>query len=316
MKKNIFLKGLLILAGLSVGHWMAQAADYPRKPITFMVAYKAGGSSDVMARQIAAAIEQSKGWKIIVRNTTGAAGGVMLSKLKRAKPDGYTLGLATAPGIYLNPVLNPKSGYGVEDFSYISSPVRIQVSMVALADHGWKNLSDMAAYAKKHGGLNFAYQGPENLRNAKKIATQYGVDFRYVPIKGESEGVAQVMGKHADAVISAGAHVKYVEAGKMTELALLTSERSLYSPDVATATEQGIKNIPNNYFTLAMPKNTPTTIVKQWSDAVKEAMQSEPVKTLAQRMRLDIANPIDGQQTEDFLIENNRQAKKEGVKVE
>lgn len=314
MKKRTLLKTALATAILGMGIFSAQAADFPKKPINLWVAYKAGGGSDTMARQVASEIEKAKGWKIVVRNVTGAGGGVMLAKLKRAKPDGYTFGLATAAGLYLGPVLNPKARYQPTDFSYIGAPIRIQLAMVALSEHGWKNLSDMADYAKKNGGLNLAFQGPAVRRDSEKIAAKYGIDIRYIPIKGEAEGIAQVMGKHADIAVSSGAHTKYVESEEMVELALFTSERSPYSPDVQTVVEQGIENIPNNYFIFAMPKGVPADIRKQWAGAVSDAMQTEAVKKLAERLRVDIANPLNGEQTEAFLVKNYQQAKAEFAK--
>ncbi|UTW11407.1 Bug family tripartite tricarboxylate transporter substrate binding protein [Marinobacterium rhizophilum] len=306
--KKIF-QTMLAAVVLGIGALAASAsyADYPTKPINLLVAYTAGGGADVFARKIVSTIEEQKGWKFVVQSATGASGSVMATKLKYAKPDGYTIGFAASGAFYLNPVINDKSRYQPGDFTHLAAPAELQMAVVSLSERGWKNLDDMAAYAKENGGLSVALQGEELKQAAETIAQHYGIELRQVPAKGGAGSIAQIMGKHIDLGIIAGAHVKYVESGDMVELGVLTNERTALSPNVMTLKEQGVDYVMRNYFQFSAPKGVSQDIAETLAQAIQDAMQSAEVRELAvERMRLDVTKPLGPNALQEFIVQTSK----------
>jgi len=287
-------------------------ADYPDKPINLYVAYKAGGSADALARQFAKTIEKQQGWKFIVNNYPGADGSVMATKLKYAKADGYTLGFSVSSSFHMNPILNEKSKYAVEDFTYVAAPAEVQLAVVALNNRGWKDLDDAAQHAKENGGLSIAAQAQDQRLAAERIAKHYGIEVQIVPTKGGAGSLAQVMGGHIDLAILAGPQVPYVKSGDMVELALLTEERSPYSPQTKTLKEHGIDWGIENYFQFTAPKGIPAELANKIFRAIEDAMQTPEMQQLAgERLRLGIERTLGPADLNAYILSTNKALKHE-----
>src|SRR5690606_29451349 len=108
-------------------------AAFPDKPITVLVAFRAGGGADTLARLIAKAIEKKRGWKLVVKNRAGAAGAVMAKAMMREKADGYTIGMSVSPVFGADPIYKTSSDFGADDFTYLGTVANNQMAVVALA---------------------------------------------------------------------------------------------------------------------------------------------------------------------------------------
>ena len=309
MFSKLITTGLLSVACLV--NATAVLAEYPTKPIKLMVAYRAGGGADSLARQLVSTIEQQQGWKFVVQNATGAEGSVMATKLKLAKPDGYTLGFAVSAAFYLNPLLNEKSRYQADDFTYIAALSKLQMAVVALAERGWQDLDAMAAFAKENGPLSIALQGQELELITDQIGKHYGIEFKKVPTKGGAGSIQQIMGQHIDLGMIAGAHVKYVESGELSELAVLTAERTEQSPETKTLRDHGIDTSMNNYFQIQGPKGMPEDVVQTLFAAIEQAVQSPEMQELiVNRMHMS-PEFLGPDELQAFILKTTEQRKAE-----
>jgi tripartite-type tricarboxylate transporter receptor subunit TctC len=276
-----------VLAGAVAAPGAPAWAAFPDKPITVLVAFRAGGGADTLARLITKAIEKKLGWKFVVKNRTGGGGSVMAKVLMHQKPDGYTIGMSVSPVFGADPVYKKKLGFGADDFTYLGTVANFQMAVVALPGKGWKTLDDAMAAAKKNGSITWASMGVE-LHNAALMAgRKYGVKVKVVPTRGGAGVMAEVLGGHVDIGWGAGIQARYVDAGKMVILASGQGDRLKQAPNKKTFRELGIPIDTGGYFLMVGPKGIPADRVKTLSEAIREATQDPDVRTLInKRLRL------------------------------
>jgi len=246
------------------------ADAFPAKSVEMLVAYKAGGLVDTIARALAQRMEENLGRPVVVVNKEGAGGALALTALKNANKDGYTIGATTASSIAFTPLIQSVS-YTVQDYQYLASTGRFQEAIVSIPDRPWKNFKELVEYSKKNPGLAFASMDPIGTKILEFIAKKEGVQWRAIPTKGGAEVMTAILGKHVDFGFSGGIHNTYCKAGKMIVLAGSGKQRLLASPDVPTLKEFGYDSIFENNFIVATPKGVPEAAVKVLSDATAKA---------------------------------------------
>ena len=277
-------------------------AEFPEKPITLHVAYRAGGGADTLARVVAQSIENSQGWTIVVKNTTGAGGGVMATKLKVAKPDGYTIGIAATSAFAMNPLLDKKPRYNAEDFTYFGTVAKSQIALVALADAPYNDLEEMAAYAKEHGALSIASMAKEFNVATDLIAKHYGIELKAVPVKGGAGSMQQLLGKHVDMGFGASVQTQYVKAGQMKVLASADGSRLKDSPEVKTLIEYGINADLEIYFQFQAPAGLPEDITQKLAAAIEQATKDPEVLSIVNdKLHLEAAY-LGPQELHDYVL--------------
>jgi tripartite-type tricarboxylate transporter receptor subunit TctC len=284
MRQSIFCRVMLV-AALFIGS-SAQAQEFPTKSITIIVPHSAGGTSDILARTIAAEASKSLKQQIVVENKGGANGTIAAKQVVSSAPDGYTLLLATASTHGINPSLYPKLPYdAVKDFKPITLLATVPNVLVvgrSLKDKV-NNVQELLAYIKSQGDkANMSSSGagtPGHLAGEMmKAATK--VQFTHVPYKGGNPAQADLVGGQVDFMFTTipGA-IGLIKAGNLKPLAVTSPQRSPALPDVPTMAEQGLPGFQAlSWHGILAPANTPDATVAILNKAFTEALQSPEVK--------------------------------------
>lgn len=259
-------------------------AGFPGKEIRFTVGYGAGGGTDAIARAVAAAMQQQQGWTTIVENIPGAGGGVMLAKLKVARPDGLTIGTTSTASVAVVDPAKGDVGYTWEDFDYIGTSMQTWNGLVALADKPFDDVKGLAEYAKKQGRATISVGSIEQEVLVDEINKQFGTNIVAVKATGAAEGMQLALGGHVDATIQGTLQVPQIKAGKMKQLASLIDRRVPYAPNSGTLKEQGINATPIDAHTMfLMPKKVDPAVKKCLLQAFGEAIRSDDYQKLMAR---------------------------------
>jgi tripartite-type tricarboxylate transporter receptor subunit TctC len=253
-------------------------ANFPTKPVRFVVGYGPGGGTDTIARSLASVIEKQQGWTVIVENMPGAGGANSAVWLKNQTPDGYVLGVNGSDAIALNPALNDV-GYTWEDFDYIGSGMQTWVGLAALVDKPFDDIAGLVEYAKEHGRATISVAGVNQEIIIKEIAEEFGVNLVSIPGAGAAEAMTSALGGHVDATTQGTLHIEQIKAGKMKLIASIIDRRVPYAPDVGTLEEQGSKAHPLVSHTVVIaPKGLSSEVGTCLREALDEAVKSAEYK--------------------------------------
>lgn len=256
------------------------AQQYPTKPIQLMVAYPAGGSTDVGARIVAAIAEKAIGQSIVVINKGGAGGQVGWTEMFRQKPDGYYLGFINLPG-FNTVIADPerKAIFGIDDFTPIINQVLDPGVIWVAAESPLKSFQDLVDAAKKSPGtLRAATTGilsDDHLAILMFEEAVQGAEFRIVHLEGGAAQMKETLGGNIDVSFdNVGSIVKQVKAGQVRALAVMDTERSKFLPDIPTTVELGYKTIVSNSTRgIAGPKGMSKDLVQKLQGIFKTAME-------------------------------------------
>jgi len=259
----------------------AYAADYPTKPITLMVPFPAGGSTDVGARIVGAIAEKDLGQPIVVVNKAGAGGQVGWTDLARQKPDGYYLGMINLPHI-LTTVLDPerKAAFKAEDIVPIISQALDPTTVSVRPDSPWKTLKDLIDEAKKKRGQIptgiVGYLQDDEI-GYLQLAEAAGIELRKVYFDGAAPAITALLGKHVDVLFCTVAdNYTQWKAGRIRMLTVMDKERAKFYPDLPTTAEVGYPTVISaSTRGMAGPKGIPEPIMKKLQEVFKKAMLSK-----------------------------------------
>jgi tripartite-type tricarboxylate transporter receptor subunit TctC len=240
-----------LLASLLVSPALAQT--YPSKPIRIVVPYAAGGTSDILARQIGPRLSDAWGQPVIVENKPGANGNVGADFVAKSAPDGYTLLLTDVGGLVISASVYPKLPFDPsKDFSPV---VMVSYSPHVLAVHPSvraSNVQELVQLAKANPGkLNFAISGIGGAPQLAGIefAQRSGVQWTYIPYKGGSDAVTAVVAGQADVLFNGMlATWPSVQGGKLKALAISSAQRLASAPQTPTVAEQGLPGFETGSF--------------------------------------------------------------------
>ncbi|WP_316149568.1 tripartite tricarboxylate transporter substrate binding protein [Cupriavidus sp. BIC8F] len=268
----------------------AQAADpWPHKPVTVIVASAAGGSADVLTRIVLTHLAKETNASFVVDNRPGAAGNIGMAQVKRAAPDGYTLGYGNINTLAINPALFTRLPYDVrQDFVPVGQMFSIYNLLVVRADSPVKNVAELLALAKKSPGkLSYAAAGTGSSGHMggellKKMA---GVDVLFIPYNGDPASLTDLAGGRLDYTITnASVAWPLIKSGKLRALAITSRERVALYPNVPTLNESGLKGYENvSWGGLVVPKGTPQPIVDKLGTALEKVLKSD-------QLRQDLSN--------------------------
>ncbi len=286
--KRIFSSGALIAlaAAATVGAAFsgtdARAQSYPTKPVTLVVPYKAGGSTETMARLLAKAMSNSLGQNVIVKTRPGGGGAVGATFVAGAPADGHTIMFTTISSLTFDPMVNKEIKYTTDSFKFPAGISEYQMAFVALPDKPFKTLAELVEYSKKNPGLNVADQGGMSRAFINYIAAKEGVKWTAIPTRGGGEMVPFLLGGKIDFAWSGGVHQKYGD--KMIVLASMLSHRLAASPDVPSVQELYGISMPGAAV-LAVPKDTPDDIVAKIEAAAKAAMDDADFTQVLEKLK-------------------------------
>lgn len=258
----------------------AAAQDYPTKPITLIVPWPAGGSTDISMRAIAESASKVLGQPIAIDNKAGGSGTVGPATMAAAsKPDGYTI--AQLPiTVFRLPLMQETPWDPAKDFSYIVHLSGYTLGVTTSAEGPFKTWQDVVDYAKqKPGKVTYATPGAGTSPHIgmEQIAGMAGIKLTPVPFKGGAETNAAVLGQHTMLQADSTGWRALVDAGKLRLLMVWTSARSSNYPDVPTLKELGYPMVYDSPFGIAGPKGMDPKIVAKLHDAFKKALDDPAV---------------------------------------
>ena len=266
-----------VLSGVAV------AQDYPTKPITLIVPWPAGGSTDIVLRVMAEVASKDLGQPIIVNNKAGGGGIVGPATMAAsAKPDGYTISQIAIPVLRL-PLMQDMSWDASKDFTYILNLTGYTFGVTTNAESQFKTWKDVVEFAKANPGkVTYGTPGSGTSLHIgmEQIATMAGIKLTQVPFKGTAESNAAVLGNHTVLQVDASGWKPLVEAGKLRLLMVWTDQRAPSFPDVPTLKELGYPLVIDSPWGLAGPKGMDPKIVARLHDAFKKAIDTPSVIAL------------------------------------
>lgn len=252
----------------------AAAQTYPERPITMIVPWSAGGTTDIVARLFAADLGEELGQPVAVVNVVGG-GGALGTKEAQEATDGYTVIMTTSGNHILTPLANDV-GYTPEDFVAIGQLSVRTLVLAVMADKPWQNLSDLQADAAANPGA-FTFGAVPNVLPYLTLASwasEAGVELLHVPQQGGAPGVNGVLGGILDMVPESMSSVQqHLLAGTMRGLAVFNAERDPVAPDVPTAAEQGFAIYGNPFTGLAVALGAPDSVIETLRKATAKIAQ-------------------------------------------
>ena len=253
----------------------ASAQAFPNKPIKLVIAFPAGGPTDITMRALAEGASKVLGQPVIVDNKPGAGGSLPAQALQSAPADGYTL--AQIPqSIFRLPYTTKMSWDPVKDISYVINVTGYAFGVVVPTASPLKSWGDFVAYAKANPG-KLSYGSTGNLTSPhltmEHVAQKADIKLLHVPYKGSADLMQALLGGHLMAASDSTGFAPQVEAGKLRVLNTWGDKRLAKFPDAPTLKELGYDIVQNSPFGIGAPKNTPEAVVKRLHDAFKTAME-------------------------------------------
>ena len=269
--------GALMTAALPAS--AQQSANFPSKPITFVVPFAAGSATDLIARALGQAVSQSTGQSVIVENKGGASGIIAAQAAARAPADGYTVLITTNTTHAANEHLYKKLPYNpVKDFVPLTGLGKGGQVLVVNASAPFNSVQELLEHAKKNPGKLSFGSGSSSSRMAGEMLKQLGgVDILHVPYKSNPLAITDLMGGQIDLMITdVSTGVPQIQAGKLKALGFSTEERSVMLPDVPTIAEAGVKGYSMGYwFAAYAPVGTPAEVTNKLSQLLGDAVESK-----------------------------------------
>jgi tripartite-type tricarboxylate transporter receptor subunit TctC len=303
MKK--LLNALATVATVAVGLTLATGAlaqAWPSKPVTLLVPFPPGGSTDLIARTLGPKLQEKLGSTFIVENKAGATGTVGAGIVKRAAPDGYTIFVSSLGPFVIAPHLIKSVPYdALKDFDYITVAVQAPNVLAVPASSPHKTMADVIAFHKANPGkMSFASSGngSSDHLTAELFWQQTGTTGLHIPYKGGAPAMADLLGAQVDATfMNINTGLPNIRAGKLRVLAITSARRSPLLPDVPTMDELGIKGVTvYSWQAFAAPKGLPADIKAKLHDALVAGLNDPAVKPKL----LDLGFEIVGNTPEEF----------------
>ncbi|HMK81029.1 MAG TPA: tripartite tricarboxylate transporter substrate binding protein [Xanthobacteraceae bacterium] len=266
---------------LVAGAGPACADDYPSRPIRFLVGFAAGGSSDIVARVIAQKMAEILGAAIPVENRTGANGTIAMRVAKEATPDGYTMTIAGATVMAINPHTTASLGYDpVRDFIGVAtvskSPIVIAVNPSVPA----RSLKELIAVSQA-GDLTMGSSGVGGIAHLTiEMFNAAGGKAIHIPYTGGAPAATDVVAGHTRSLAMDLAPLQaFIADGRLRAIAVVGESRSIMLPDVPTAIEQGYPRMSaDNWYAIVVPAGTPQPVVAKLHAAALRATRAAEVK--------------------------------------
>lgn len=267
MFRKLMLGGLAAVASAFTGQ-MAVAQDYPSKPVSLVVPFAAGGSTETMARIFAKSLGEELGQPVLVQVRPGAGGAIGATEVAKAAPDGYTILFSTSSAL-LWPPMTQQVEYDLESFAYVAKISDYQQAIVTKADAPYNTMEELIAYSRDNR-LSYGDQSTLSRAFVDFIAKKEGVKWAGIPTKGGGEMVPFLLGGKIDFAWSGGVHSRYGD--KMKVLLSMNSGRLGASPDVPSIKELYGISMPSQAV-LVVPAGTPDDVIHLIAEKAEVAMK-------------------------------------------
>ena len=284
MKRRSLLTGVFAMGLASVVSVPSWAQNFPTRPITIVVPFAAGGSTDIVARVIAQKMTEVLGQSVVVENRAGAGGATGASAVAKSAPDGYTLLLATVATHAINPAAFKKLPFDpVKDFSSVALLAYVPNVLIVTPKFPAKDVKELIALLKANPGkYSYASSGvatPLHLSGELfKSLTQ--TDFVHVPYRGGGPALADLISGQVPIMFdNLPSAIEQIRGGGARALAVTTKERSPAAPDIPTMIEAGVPGYETyTWNAFLAPANTPKNVIAVLNDASNKATSDPQVK--------------------------------------
>jgi tripartite-type tricarboxylate transporter receptor subunit TctC len=281
------LMALAVLAGIAG----AEAQTYPSRPITLIVPFPPGGSTDAAARIMAERMRSSLGQSIVIENVGGAGGSIGVGRVARAEPDGYTFDIGQWD-THVGSIIY-KLDYDLEkDFAPIALVSNNPQLMVAKKDLPANTLSELVAWMKDNPGkINFVNQNAAANVTGVLFESLTKQKVQFIPYRGAGPAMTDLVSGTVDLLVVQGAvALPQIRAGKIKALANLSPQRSASMADIPTSDESGVKGLyMSGWFGFWAPKGTPKDIIAKLNAATVEALADPAIQKRFSELGLDVA---------------------------
>lgn len=315
MRSMKVLAGALVLAAtaLAPAQASAQAADaYPSRPVSLVVPYPPGGTSDIVGRQLAQMLRNELGGAtIVVENKAGAATAIGATHVAKAPKDGYTLLLSAGTTFTTNPHMNDKLQYRLADFEPVALVATVPFAFVVRKDFPARDIREYVAYAKANPGkVVNATNGQGSMVHllGEMVAQGLDVKLNHVHYKGAAPAMADMLAGIVDSNVEALTNaVPNVQAGGYRALAVLSAERQPLLPNVPTFRELGHPSVVGDtWYAVFAPAGTPKPVVDKLGAALRKVVQS-PAFAEAMRKNGNEARWSTPAELAEFTAQQSRQ---------
>jgi tripartite-type tricarboxylate transporter receptor subunit TctC len=278
------LRTVVAVAAMAASLASSAQEAYPSKPVRIIVPFAAGGVADLLPRIVGEKLTQKWGQPVIVENKVGAAGNIGMAEGARAAPDGYTLLLAPAGNLTVNPKLFPNLPFDTQrDLTPVTLLAQSPNVLVVHPSVPAKTFRELVSYAKANPGkLNFASPGEGSGAHlaAELLNLEAGIKAVHVPYKGIAPAVNDLLGGQVQMMFAGiSTVIQHVRSGKLVALAIASPKRNPQLPDVPTVAESGIPGFDvTSWYGIVLRSGTPPAIVQKVQRDMAEALQSTDVK--------------------------------------
>ncbi|MEJ8810289.1 tripartite tricarboxylate transporter substrate binding protein [Variovorax ureilyticus] len=258
----------------------ARAQDYPDKPVKIVVGFAPGGTNDILARLLAAKLQDKLKQSFIVENKAGANSAIGNDFVAKSQPDGYTLLVSSSGGLTTNPILMKSLPYDpVKDYEPIALLGSFPLVVTVSSSLPVKNFADLVAYSKKQkdGKLDNGTPTTSFVLVAETISSVSGMKFNHILYRGSGPVVSGVLGGEIQTgVLDSPAVIQQVKGGKLKALAVTTARRSTALPDVPTIAELGYPGYDAPIWTALMaPRGTPAPVLAKLRSTVGDILKDK-----------------------------------------
>ncbi len=293
----------LLFIGLSIllGPALAQAQDYPNRPIRLIVPFPAGGPNDIIARTLSQRMQEILKQPIVIDNRGGQGGVIGTDVVAKAEPDGYTIAITSSGALAISPSMEKVAYETLKDLAPVTLVAKVPEMLVVATNVPANNLQELIALAKAQPGkLNFASTGLGGLPDlaGELFKTMAKIDIVHVPYRGAAPIVTDMLGQQVQMTfLDVPAVLAQVNAGKLKAITVAAPERAPSLPNVPTTAEAGLPGLlAENWYGMVAPAKTPPQVIAALNKAALEAMKDSDVSAKL----LSIGATLSGDTPEQF----------------
>ena len=288
-----FLRPLL-LALVLLCPSLATAEDFPNQNIRLIVPFPPGGPNDIIARVVAQRMSEILKQTIVIENRSGQGGVFGTDVVAKAKPDGYTIAIASAGALAISPSMEKVPYETLKDLAPVTLVAKVPEMLVVATGVPASNMKELVELARKQPGkLNFASSGAGSLPHlaGELFKLTAKIDITHVPYRGAAPAVNDMLGQHVEMVfLDLPVLLPQIKAGKLKPIAVGAPERVASAPDVPTTAEVGMPALlTENWYGMVAPAKTPPQVIAVLNKAAVEAMKD---KTVIEKLSSQGANLV------------------------
>ena len=270
----------------------AHAQQFPERPISMIIPWAAGGSTDQSGRALAKAAEAHLGQPIVILNKPGATTTIGMAELARAKPDGYTIATLSSSSYLLALQGRELPYHPIDAFSYISYYGDNLIGVAVPADSPWKKLADLIADGKSQPGkLKFGTGGVGTTQHltTEALMLSTGAKFTHIPQQGSAGSMPALLGKHVDFVTETSVWAPFVAQGQVRLLAVTTPKRSSAYPEVPTLAELGFATL-RSVQAIVAPAGLPEPVRMRLEVAFRKSLKDPGFLAAMKRLSMEVVD--------------------------